>query len=403
MKKRKAFRIHLSLLLVWICFTMTVSASGPDPLFADEATETAADIISGSPEVSAQSAILMDINGTVLWEKNADTRMPPASTTKIMTALTVLRRFDDLDIPVKIPAAAVGVEGSSVYLYENEELTLRQLMYAMLMESANDAAVAIAYFAGGSTEAFADMMNETAASLSLSDTHFMNPHGLDDEAHYTTAADLAAMTREALQFTDFCQMVSTYKMEIPLKGNEGVRLLVNHNRLLKTCAGCIGVKTGYTKKSGRCLVSAAERDGCTLICVTLQAPDDWNDHCALYEWGFAQIESVLLSETGEQYAVLPVVGGVTDSEDGIATVAVKNEDALSVILPREGQNIRKAVILPRFLYAPVQAGETVGHVVYYNNGEEIGRLPLYACDTVDMYVKPSLWERIRMLFAKIIE
>ena len=114
MKNRKAFRIFLFLLLVWSCSVMTVSASGPDPLFADEAMETAADIISGPPEVSAQSAILMDINGTVLWEKNADTRMPPASTTKIMTALTVLRNFDNLDIPVKIPAAAVGVEGAAV-------------------------------------------------------------------------------------------------------------------------------------------------------------------------------------------------------------------------------------------------------------------------------------------------
>lgn len=407
-KQKKIGRICLCIsVLLWM--PLAVFASGPDIIaseddlmFSRESAQLVSQTVSASapPEVSAQCAFVMEIGGTVLYEKNADTRMSPASTTKIMTALTVMKACDTLDSPVKIPAEAVGVEGSSIYLYENEELTLRQLLYAMLMESANDAATAIACFSAGDVSAFAEQMNETAQALSLTDTHFMNPHGLYHEEHYTTARELAKITCEALQLEDFRKMVSTYKMEIPLKGNEGVRLLVNHNRLLKSLNGCIGVKTGYTKKSGRCLVSAVERDGCTLICVTLNAPDDWNDHTALTAWGFDQVEHVVLSEVGEQYTVLPVVGGKTDAADGSAMAAVRNEEALSATLLKKGQNIRKTIILPHFLYAPVQAGDIVGHVIYYNNDVEIGRLTLYACESVDVYQKPTLWERIQTIFRK---
>ena len=170
------------------------------------------------------------------------------------------------------------MEGSSVYLAQDEVLTLKELLYALLLESANDAAVAIAMAVDGSVDAFADRMNRYAAQLGLKDTHFVNPHGLDDDAHYTTARELALITRAALENPDFREIVSTQKTVIPLRGSEGVRLLLNHNRLLREYDGCIGVKTGFTKKTGRCLVSAAERDGVMLIAVTLGAPDDWNDH-----------------------------------------------------------------------------------------------------------------------------
>ena len=240
-------------------------------------------------------------------------------------------------------------------------------------------------------------MNDKAKAIGLENTHFENPHGLDNENHYTTARELALMTQAAMKYDEFREMVSTYKMEIPLKGNEGIRLLVNHNRLLKSLDGCIGVKTGYTKASGRCLVSACTRDGVTLICVTLNAPDDWNDHTALYDWGFAQVERVTLSEVGEQYAVLPVVGAVTDAADGDAMAAVRNEEGLSVVLSRTGQDISKRVLLPRFLYAPVTAGDIVGYVVYYNGKTEIGRLALYASESVELYKKTTIWETIKAI------
>jgi len=393
-------------LVIGLCAMLmptSVLASGADPSEADPALPVQAVFGDAPPQISASSAILVDTDGGVLYASDADTRMPMASTTKIMTALTVLSQAEDLEQEVKIPASAVGIEGSSVYLYEGECLTVGQLLSAVLIESANDAAAALAVALAGSVEQFAAQMNVLAGEMGLSDTHFVNPHGLDDAEHYTTARELAKITRAALEYEEFREIVSTYKMEIPLKGGEGVRLLVNHNKLLKSLDGCIGVKTGYTMRSGRCLVSACERDGVTLICVTLAAPDDWNDYRALYDWGFAQVERVTLTEAGEQYAVLPVVGaarpdGSLPADGEIITVAVKNPDALSVTLPRDHAPIRKVTYLSRFLYAPVVRGAYVGRTVYYCGDAVVGWVPLYACGDAALYRKPTLRERIGTLF-----
>ena len=232
------------------------------------AEETAA----SPPSLSAKSALLMEAdNATVVLERNAHTRLPMASTTKIMTALVALELAAP-DTVIEIDAAAVGTEGSSVYLCEGETLTLEELLYALMLESANDAAVAIAIGVAGSEEAFVDEMNRRATSLGLCNTHFANPHGLDAEAHYTTAYELALIAREALQDSLLKTIVSTRKTTIPHQSTDGVRLLVNHNKMLRQYDGCIGLKTGYTQKSGRCLVSAAERDGVTMIAVTIDSP-----------------------------------------------------------------------------------------------------------------------------------
>ena len=401
--KKYGIRLVSIVLCTVLLLSLPLSASGNDEIPAEEAAPVQTVPVDMTADaVSAESAVLTDLHGTVLFEKNADVRMPMASTTKIMTALTALELCgeDGLDRTVKIPKEAVGVEGSSVYLYEGEALTVRELLYAMLMESANDAAAAVAIASSGSIAAFADAMNEKAAALGLENTHFVNPHGLDDKAHYTTAKDLAELTAAALGNPAFAEIVSTYKKEIPLRETEGVRLLVNHNRLLKTCEGCIGVKTGYTMTAGRCLVSAAERNGSTLICVTLSAPDDWNDHAALYDWGFSRFETVTLSEPGEQYAVLPVVGGETDASDGVASVPVGNGEGLTAVVLRGKAEITKTVELPRFLYAPVEKGTRIGRVVYYDHGRYLGEVPLYACGDVALYEKPSLWKRFLSLFQK---
>ena len=207
-----------------------------------------------------------------------------------------------------------------------------------------------------------------------------------------------------MTYDAFAKTVSTYKKEIPLKGKEGVRLLINHNKLLKMLDGCIGIKTGFTKRSGRCLVSACTRDGVTLYCVTLSAPDDWNDHRTLYDWGFSQVEQVTLTEEGEQYAVLPVVGGAlsdgTAPGDGVMlTAAVKNSDVVSMTLPRIRSEIQKELRLPRFLYAPITLGQKIGEAVYTMDGTVLCTVPLYACETIPLYQKPTLWDRIRTLFA----
>ncbi len=404
----KIRRSLTALLLFCAVLILPVFASGPDSGTEEPAAAVSAEAGLPPPDISAKAAILTDETGQVLWSRDADTRMPMASTTKIMTALTVLAGGGDLDCAVTVPAEAVGVEGSSVYLYEGEQLTVRELLDAVLMESANDAATALAIAYAGSVEAFAAQMNTLAAEMGLCDTHFVNPHGLDNDAHYTTARELVQIARAAMAYKDFAETVSTYKKEIPLKGTEGVRLLINHNKLLKTLNGCIGIKTGFTKRSGRCLVSACTRDGVTLYCVTLSAPDDWNDHKALYEWGFSQVERVTLTAVGEQYAVLPVVGGALPDgsapENGIIlTAAVKNIDAVSLILPRIRSEIEKELRLPRFLYAPVTEGEQIGSAVYTLDGEILCEVPLYVCETVPAYRKPTLWERIKALFMHAAE
>ena len=348
--------------------------------------------------VSARAAVLMEAEGgEVIFGQSPDTRLPMASTTKIMTALVALEELAP-DTEVTIPAAAVGVEGSSIYLIEGERLTLEQLLYALLLESANDAAAAIAIAVAGSVEAFAALMNERAERLGLTDTHFVNPHGLDDEDHYTTARELALITREALAHPDFRRICATKRKTIPLHGTEGVRLLLNHNRLLSSYEGCIGVKTGYTKRTGRCLVSAAERDGVTLIAVTLHAPDDWRDHSAMLDHGFALYEAIPLCTPGFFSAPLPTVSGVQDY------VIAENRDALTVTLRRDHGPIRCTVELPRFDFAPVACGQVLGQLRFTLEGRdgsvrELGTVPLYAAYAVEKITyKRSFWAWLASLF-----
>ena len=241
----------------------------------------------GVTDCSASSAILYcPSTDSVLYQKNADERRPIASTTKIMTALTVLRRGGDLDRLCAIPPEACGIEGTSVYLKPGEILSIRDLLYALLLQSANDAATALAVLTSGSVPAFADEMNRIAGELGLQNTRFMNPHGLDHPEHYSTARDLACLAAAAFDEITFREIVSTRRYSISAPDG-GRRVLVNHNKLLNRYPDCVGVKTGFTKKSGRCLVSAAERDGVLLISVTLNDPNDWNDHTVLFDYGFS--------------------------------------------------------------------------------------------------------------------
>jgi D-alanyl-D-alanine carboxypeptidase/D-alanyl-D-alanine carboxypeptidase (penicillin-binding protein 5/6) len=353
------------------------------------------------PSVSAEAAILIEADsGEIIYSKNENTRMPMASTTKIVTALTALT-IAEASTSITIPNEAVGVEGSSIYLVEGESLTLEQLLYALLLESANDVAVAIAVGLSGSVGAFADQMNFVVHELALKNTHFVNPHGLDDEEHYTTAYELACLAQYALQNTLIRTIVGTRKYTIPHPGDVGARLLINHNKLLRLYDGCIGVKTGFTKRSGRCLVSAAERDGVMLIAVTLNAPNDWNDHSAMLDYGFSQYESVQLCNDEELLFPLPVVGGAD------AYVMLVNTEALRVTLPRDHGEIKLTIEAPHFAYAPIAEGETVGLAIYRcdidGDGiqEVIAETTLDACYGVLRHtVKKSFWNWLFELFHK---
>ena len=305
--------------------------------------------------------------------------------------MVVLDRCD-LEQTIQVPREAVGIEGSSIYLFESEEITVKTLLYALLLSSANDAAVALALHTAGSIEAFATLMNERATALGLRDTHFTNPHGLFDEAHYTTARELALITAEAMKNDTFAKIVATKRYSVPQNGTDATRLFLNHNRLLHTCEGACGVKTGFTKKSGRCLVSAANRNNLTLIAVTLDAPSDWHDHGALFDWGFSEYEG-FCPEGGA--IKLPVVGGVANE------VELVPDGKVSLTLPHTHGEITATVEAPRFLFAGSEKGTTVGRLVYRLDGKVIATLPLKTtAATPKVKIHRTFFEKLKDIFIK---
>lgn len=341
--------------------------------------------------VSARSAVLLSgESGAVLWEKNARERLPMASTTKIMTALLTLEEAERAGDPaVDITEEMAAVEGSSMGLQAGDRLTLTNLAAGMLLASGNDAANAAALFLDGSQEGFARRMNSRAEEIGMKDTHFVTPSGLDAEDHFSTAYDLALLAREALENEAFAELAASPRCEVTFIEPAHTATYENHNKLLGLYEGCVGVKTGYTKKAGRCLVSAARREGVTLIAVTLDAPDDWDDHTALLDYGFSQLEQVRLD--GSACVVsLPVVGGGADA------VEARGVQGDTFTLPAgDSGHITVRVMAPRFLYAPVEAGEQVGELQYCLGGRELARVPLVAAAEVPRQEKqPGFWERL---------
>ena len=241
------------------------------------------------PEFSttAQSAVVMERSShRILFAKNSDAHLPMASTTKIVTALTVLNHAN-LDDVVEVSPKAVGIEGSSIYLRAGEHLTVKELLYGLMLRSGNDSAVALALHVAGSVEAFAEMMNETARAAGCVDSNFVNPHGLHDNDHYTSAHDLAVLTSVALENEDFREIVSTKTVRISNEGMEYDRVLVNKNKLLSNFTDADGVKTGYTKKAGRCFVGSATRDGMQVVVVVLNCGPMFEETADMLNTAFA--------------------------------------------------------------------------------------------------------------------
>lgn len=240
---------------------------------------------------SAKSAVVMEkTSGRVLWQKNADEQLPMASTTKIVTAYTVIKNAQNLDKAVEIPAAACGIEGSSVYLRAGEHLTIRELLLGLMLRSGNDCAVALAMEVGGSVENFCQLMNDTARELGCENSNFANPHGLPCDEHYTTARDLATITCNALKNSTFSEIVSTKSAKINNEGYDYLRVLTNKNKLLTSFDGADGVKTGFTKKAGRCFVGSATRNGMQVVVVVLNCGPMFEDTASLLNAAFATYE-----------------------------------------------------------------------------------------------------------------
>jgi D-alanyl-D-alanine carboxypeptidase len=333
--------------------------------------------------ISARKGIVLDaVTGRVLYEKRPDEESLIASTTKIMTALVVCQQCNVLD-RVKIPAQAVGIEGSSMYLKEGEILTVQELLYGLMLHSGNDAAVALAIYCGGTVEGFVELMNDKARALGLENTHFANPNGLDAPGHHSTARDLAILAAYAMEDPIFARTVSTKQV------NCAGRSLTNHNKLLWRVPGAEGVKTGYTKAAGRILVSSASREGRRLICVTIDDPNDWADHAALLEEGFSGYKVETVVEKGSALGSLEVEEGDADRVELLAgegfAYALAKDERIRILLPQR-----------EFVYAPVKAGEKAGTAYLLLGDRVIGKIPLVYGRTVEQKKeeKQSLWDRL---------
>ena len=324
--------------------------------------------------ISAEKAILLDaVSGRVIYERNADSQSLIASTTKIMTALIVCEQCNVLD-RMRIPKEAVGIEGSSMYLQEGEILTVQELLYGLMLRSGNDAAVALAIYCGGTVEGFAELMNDKARTLGMKDSHFVNPNGLDAPEHYSTARDLAVLAAYAMDNPIFQKTVSAKSIKV------GERYLTNHNKLLWRVEGADGVKTGYTKAAGRILVSSATRQGRRLIGVTINAPDDWNDHAGLLEDGFKRFHVARIVTKGDCVGTVEIAGGQTGCVKLIA--AEDFEFALA-----EGENTEFVLSGPGFVYAPTVKGADAGYAHIRIEEKIVGRIPLVYGETVEPTVE----------------
>lgn len=331
-------------------------------------------------KVSAKSAILMNADtGDIIYAKNENEKLPMASTTKIMTALITLEYAAHDNKVVTITDQMVRVEGSSMGLKVGYKLTLKDLAVGMLMVSGNDAANSAAIAIAGSTDKFAELMNKRAQELQLTNTHFETPSGLDSAEHYSTALDMAKLGAAAMENSDFTSIVSQKQLSVSLIEPQQKLRLPNHNRLLSMYNGCIGIKTGFTKKSGRCLVSAAERNGIRLIAVTLNAPDDWDDHQRMFDYGFSCLMTYTIDDSNKQFTV-PVVGSETQS---ITVKGCKAKDL--VVRTEDAAKIQCIVELPRFVYAPIKSNQQLGVIRYQLNGKTLASVPLTAVSDTQAY------------------
>lgn len=340
--------------------------------------------VSDAPGTSALSAIVMHSGGEVIYEKNADARSLIASTTKLMTAIVAIEN-NALSEELEVGAESCGIEGSSMYLRPGQRVTVEELLYGLLLVSGNDAADALAKYTAGSIEEFASLMNEKARELGMTESSFANPHGLDADEHYSTARDMALLMDYCMQNADFSRIISAASRQI------GEQCYYNHNKLLWRCKGCLGGKTGYTQAAGRCLVSCCEREGTRFICVTLSDPDDWSDHCRLYDWAFSEY-SERRPLSGEMPPRISVISGAA------ASVSVVPERETVLFLPRDAE-ISISYELPRFVFAPVRAGERAGRCIIKSGEKLLSECELLYAEDVSLLLRRCGKLYIRMELA----
>lgn len=332
----------------------------------------------------------MDVNsGRLLFGKNQHQRLPMASTTKIMTAILAIEsgRLDEL---VTVTSTAVKVEPSSIWLVAGEKISLLHLVYGLMLRSGNDAACAIAEHLAGSVAAFAEMMNQKARELGMLNTNFVNPHGLPDPDHYTTAHDLGKLSTHALRNRQFSAIVSTTRFAIPCEDQGTTRIWHNKNRLLQTYPGADGVKTGWTRAAGHCLVASANRNGQRLVAVVLNSPDDWGETALLLDHGFANYRSIGVVSSGQYLRTVEVEKGYPRYIG-----AVVADDFCWPVAQGEALELRYLVQLVQPLTAPLSKGDCIGYLRIISDNETVAALEIIA----DQEVVSGWWQHLlRSLF-----
>ncbi len=316
--------------------------------------------------ISAKAAVVIDgFTGEVLYSQNCDTRLPMASTTKIMTALLLCELGGDLSREIVTTREMVTVEGSSMGLQVGDTVSYHDLLYGMMLSSGNDAANTTAIAIGGSVSGFVELMNKRAQEMGLVNTHFVTPSGLDAQEHYTTAYELALIAKEALKNENFAKAAASKTARLCYGNPPYNRTLTNHNKLLKMYDDIIGVKTGFTKKSGRCLVSAAKKDGKFVIAVTLNDGNDWQDHRTLLDLGLSLINAKVFSPQNSNVNICATNGEKINISIPSATINIT-----------ENSRVNYLIKLPRFLYAPMKAQQQIGTICYYCNDNEVYEKPI---------------------------
>lgn len=365
---------YLSLFLVFLMIALMVitTFAMPKSVKCSAITDTG---------INAKSAVVIEANSKrVLLEKNSEQKLPMASTTKIMTALVALENTENLDEIFATDNRAVGLEGTSIYLKKDEHLSMRHLLYGLMLASGNDASLAIAYKVGdGSLEKFIGLMNNKAIELGLHNTHFDNPHGLDSTNHYTSAYDLAIITAKAMENSDFREIVKTKYQQIPSNISGQNRFLRNKHKLLQSnMEGCEGVKTGFTDNALRCCVTSVIRNNMRLICVVLNCPDMFEVSRNLIEKCYGEYTYTNLLEANKYIDSISVNEGMNDS--------VKTYTKQACYFPlkeSETNKIDYKIILPEIKNAPIQKDEKVGEYKIYFDNDLIFCENIYTMETVE--------------------
>lgn len=359
----KKLRIILLVLILLVCLIPTSLIS------------TSQLKVEAAPSYKGMCVLAND--NKVLYEYNKDVKLPMASTTKIITAIVALENCDELDKLITVADESVGIEGTSIYLRKNEQISIRNLLYGLILASGNDAATALAYEIGGSEEKFVEMMNDFVKRLGLTNTQLKNPHGLDADGHYTSAYDLAAITNYALNNETFLEIVST-KTKVLNEGEPNVRYLRNKNKLLFSEEGCIGVKTGFTDNAGRCLVNACERDGMRVVSVVLNCGPMFEECDRLNNLAFNEYE---LKTFVEPYGFVGNVNVVDGDKNEISVATIKGFS--TVIKKSEAENYRVEFDVPESVTAPISKSDEIGKVTVFYKDEIIYEDSVYSTSEIE--------------------